>query len=202
MQLRGIWIYEYRKVSLFPFYIYICPVLVFKSLRKNYWNNFLFIGTLRIVMALRSMQMFGITPSRYLKISYSPYCKPECVNKRMCILAILASDFLFSAALFTLPQLFSLEMFQWCTINLFPLWKYSGYFCNIRKHHKNLICLSVDMKKYTLKGTIFLFLSQTVAFCWIGLTTNHPKKTKTKKLFEDSIYSNLLCANRNTTSSG
>lgn len=153
-------------------------------------------------MALRLMQMFEITSSSYLKISNSPYCKLGCVNKCMCMLAILATDSLFSPALFTLPQLFSLEMFQWCTINLFPLWKYSGYFCNIRKHHKNLICLSVDMKKYTLKGTIFFFLSQTVAFCWTGMTTNHSKKTKTNKLFEDSIYSNLLRANRNTTSSG
>lgn len=119
------------------------------------------------------MEMFEVSFSWYLKISISPYCKQGCVNKYM--LAILAPNYLFSAALFTLSWLFSLEIFQWCTISLLPLWKYSGYFCNIRKHQKNLICLSVDTKKYISKKEHFFFLSQTVAFCWTGMTANHHK---------------------------
>lgn len=56
--------------------------------------------------------MFEVYFYWYLKISRGLYCKQGRINKYMCIFAIVVPDYLFSTAFFTLPQLFSLEMFQ------------------------------------------------------------------------------------------
>lgn len=145
------------------------------------WGKFLgrvffSLELLITVMAARSMKMFEVYFYWYLKISRGLYCKQGCINKYMCIFAIVVPDYLFSTALFTLPQLFSLETFQWCTISLLPLWKYSRYFWNIRKHLKNLICLLVDMKKYTFKNEHFFLLISNSSILLNWMTANHQSK--------------------------
>lgn len=122
-QLKGMWTQDSFPINSI-LKIYLSCI---KSLSSP-WGKFLgrvffSLELLITVMAARSMKMFEVYFYWYLKISRGLYCKQGCINKYMCIFAIVVPDYLFSTALFTLPQLFSLETFQWCTISLLPLWK-------------------------------------------------------------------------------